>query len=137
MNSTPFLAARRWLVVDDNANIAWMLSLMLQRMGLGEGSQFCSARAAFQHLRDGGDFDLVILDRHTAELNGIEFARWVRAVCPQARIVLMSGSVEEFPEGELRSAGIDAVLEKPFTLLKFERLVTSLLAGAEANRHAA
>lgn len=78
------------LVADDESAIRRTLDLLLQRRGFGvvavaSGEE---ALAASQHQQ----FDLFLLDLMMPGLSGIEVARHIRTLQPNAKILILTGS---------------------------------------------
>lgn len=81
MNTTPARSIRHWLVVDDNAPLAGLLTLTLGGLGLAHVEGFTSAREAYTRAREGG-VDLVVTDRDMPGIDGLELARLLHAESP-------------------------------------------------------
>ena len=76
-------------------------------------------------LENREQIDLVITDVAMPVMNGYEFVRSIRSLEPKQNVIVMSGSLEENGIDELRSMGINAILDKPFT----ENLLMSELSN--------
>lgn len=72
-------------------------------------------------------YDIIFMDYHMPELNGLEGARRIMEIQPSARIVLMS--TKETPElvAQAKSAGLATFLKKPFYPADVDRLLHNLL----------
>jgi len=142
-------ARARVLVVDDNATNREILQHQLLSWRM-RATAVADARAALQTLRaaaqQGDRFELVVLDRHMPEIDGLELARHIRAdrsLNPIHLILLTSMSRDPGTEPAAVD-GIDAHLTKPVrqsdlfdaisrALLGRPRAVSSA-AGAGRNR---
>src|SRR5690349_16982783 len=102
---------KRILVIDSDAAIQEMVASSL--------SPQCAVTSA--HNEEEGlrlfqreDFDLVISDRTTPEMNGNELAAAVQSLAPETPIVLISG------DGglEVDTTRFSAFLRKPFTIVE-------------------
>jgi CheY-like chemotaxis protein len=59
--------------------------------------------------------DVIILDlKLQVNMDGVAVLREIRKFQPRARVVVITGYVEEAMEREIRELGVDAYLEKPF-----------------------
>ena len=105
-------AGRRVLVVDDNADAAATLALLLQLKGheaftAGDGG---SALEVAERRRP----DLVFLDMGLPDMNGLEVARKLRALLgDRTAVVALTGWGREEDRSRSRAAGCDAHLTKP------------------------
>lgn len=135
------LHGRRVLVVDDNDGARMALVAMVDGLG-AESSAVADGQEALRQVRqavaEGRPFDVVLLDWHMPEPNGLEIARRIRgdASLPHVPAVLM---VTAYGEAEVRDeaakAGIRALLGKPVTpSVLFDTLldVLALPAAGEA-----
>jgi PAS domain S-box-containing protein len=107
------VAAKRVLVVDDNADAAASLSLLLRSLGheaytVHDGLEAVQAAARFNP-------DIVLLDIGMPGLDGYEVARRLRALKGERafRIVAITGWGQEADRQRSREAGFDQHLVKP------------------------
>jgi len=112
------LHGKRVLVVDDNENARLVLSTLLSAMGF-KVDQVNSGRAAIaavSHADALNDaYEIVFLDWHMPEIDGIEAARLIDALplLSKSRMVMVTAyGREEIIQGAER-AGIDDILIKP------------------------
>ena len=82
----------RVLVVDDESLIADSVAMILNRNGFSAVAKYSGA-AALQSIQEQCP-DIVVSDVVMPDFNGIELAKAVRTICPDARIVLFSGNVD-------------------------------------------
>ena len=81
------------LLVDDHPLILSGLKMLVE--GLREGVQVrCadSAAAAREHLRQAAEFQLVLLDLHLGDANGLDLLSEIRAAHPALPVVMISAS---------------------------------------------
>jgi PAS domain S-box-containing protein len=105
------MAARRVLIVDDNADAAATLELLLQSLGhetrvAADGTAALEAAGSFQP-------DLVLLDIGLPGIDGYEVARRLRAQGRPLRIVAVTGWGSEADRRRSQEAGFDMHLVKP------------------------
>ena len=116
----PTLRGKRVLVVDDNEHARLVLVDMLNDMGLqtdaAEGGYAAleAVRSAHQAKQP---FELVFLDWHMPDLNGIEVAHRLCALdlTPAPRLVMVTAFTRQDVLETAQNAGIDDVLVKPVT----------------------
>ena len=60
--------------------------------------------------------DVILLDvKLQAGMDGVEVLQEIKRHHPQAKIVMITGFVEEVMERKIKELGVDAYIEKPFT----------------------
>jgi CheY-like chemotaxis protein len=121
-------ARLRILVVDDNADSADMLKLLLEMWGHEVRAAY-DGREALDALAEC-DFDVGLFDLGLPVISGYDLARRVREDPRQARMLLIavSGWGQEEDRQRARAHGFDAHLTKPADPDDLERLI----AGARA-----
>ena len=134
MNSPLSACSRRWIVVDDEAALSEIVGLHLADLGLARVESFTSPLDAQTSFVAGpNDCDLLITDRDMPHLNGLELARTLRAQNPKLKVVLITARHDDLTADSLAAAGVCAVLPKPFTLDRLERLVRSTALSSDAS----
>jgi PAS domain S-box-containing protein len=125
------LRGKRALLVDDNVTNLRILGVQAQRWGMLHEA-CASPAAALALVEAGGHFDVVITDMHMPEMDGVAFARKLRALRTQLPIVLLSSvSMRQTPDAELFAS----VLTKPARQLAlFEALLAALPAAKQVER---
>lgn len=112
------------LIADDDSLFCWALQKELTFHGLDTriASTGQECLAAMREKR----FDLLFLDIHLPDMNGIELMKTLRKISPGTRVLIVSwdGSIRN-KESAL-SAGAEQFLEKPFDI----GVVTRFLSGA-------
>lgn len=130
--SEPLVA--RILVVDDNAINRRLATAQLERLGATVVTAEDGVRAL--DLLSHGSFDLVLMDRHMPELDGLETTRRWRAreqtTGGHLAIVGVTASVMPQDLADCRDAGMDLVLTKPLPLEVLRQVVTSVVKPIRA-----
>jgi signal transduction histidine kinase/DNA-binding response OmpR family regulator/HPt (histidine-containing phosphotransfer) domain-containing protein len=122
------LRGKRALLVDDNSTNLRILGLQAQGWGMIPRASV-SAEQALGWVADGEPFDIVITDMHMDEMDGVQFARRLRAMRAGLPIVLLSsGSVRQTQDAAL----FDAVLSKPARQLALRDAVVDALSTVRA-----
>ena len=112
---------RKVLVVDDDAELVELITDALKRDGRFEVRSVDNGFDAGMMVKEYRP-DLIVLDVMLPDINGKEVCRRVRGDknMDEVRIICISGMVEEDKIGELKAAGADDFMHKPFEV---ERLV--------------
>lgn len=105
-----------------------MLGIALRAAGF-EPLLCSDGREALEQLEAGLEPDLVLMDIRMPRMGGVELARLVRE---QKRwdlipLVAMSAYSDDLQEHEIKAAGADAFLPKPFTIADLRSMLSSLL----------
>jgi len=119
---------RRILIIDDDHHILLMIKKMLERAGFlvelasngNEGLEF------FKNM----PVDLVITDIIMPEKEGLETIREMKRLCPDLKIIAMSGGGKISADNYLNTAkifGASRVLAKPFLQKQMVAAVQDLL----------
>jgi CheY-like chemotaxis protein len=118
--------ARRVLVVDDNADAAGSLALLLQALGneVHTANDGLAGIEAAEKLRP----DLVLLDLGMPKVNGYDACKAIRsqAWSNKAKLVALSGWGQVEHKARAREAGFDHFLVKPVGTQALEDLLDSL-----------
>jgi PAS domain S-box-containing protein len=132
--------ATRILVVDDNAtNRAIVCGYLRERAARPD--EAASGRDALTKLhaaaRAGEPYELVVLDCHMPEMDGIELTREIRATprLRSARLLMLTSTGGDMEAA--REAGVDGYLSKPIRRARLLETAAELLTGAPAERGAA
>jgi DNA-binding NarL/FixJ family response regulator len=120
------------LIVDDDALVRTGLRLALRSVpGLRivtEASSGNMALSAMTHTR----IDVVLMDVHMKNTNGIAATQVMRARYPGVRIVLISAFADEEFAVHARNVGADAFVPKEAELGEFVRAILGATAPTEA-----
>jgi len=121
---------QRALIVDDEPLIRWCLAETLRSDDL-DVDQAADAAGALLAVRNAGaQYDVVVLDIRLPDGDGIDVLRQVRALAPEARVIMMSAHAPlEVFERALR-LGAFGVVAKPFPLMEMEAHVARALSSA-------
>jgi signal transduction histidine kinase/DNA-binding response OmpR family regulator len=120
-NPSPVLAGRRALIVDDNESSRNCLGDLLNTLGLIT-QQASSGKEAVEMVRraamEGADYDVVYLDWHMPEIDGMETAHqiWSLGLARMPVLLMVSAHGREQLRREAEMAGISAMLVKPLSL---------------------
>jgi excisionase family DNA binding protein len=115
---------RKVLIVDDDEELVELISDVLERDGRFEIRTVNNGFDAGMMVKEYRP-DIIVLDVMLPDINGKEVCQRVRSdrTMNDVKIVCISGMVEEDRVGELRAAGADDFMHKPFEI---ERLVARM-----------
>jgi len=102
------------LAIDDQEIIRDLLLNMF--MGMGHRITVCKSGEEGLEALDKSTFDLVLTDLGMPGMSGWEVAQAVKQRSPQTPVVLITGWGFNFAEEQVKKAGVDYVLTKPFRL---------------------
>jgi CheY-like chemotaxis protein len=112
---------RRVMVVDDDASMRALLSIVLEHLGctVVAASDGPSALRACR----AEDLELAIVDYRMPGMTGLDLAADLHDRVPGLPIVLVSGDVHALDIERARDAGVVRLLAKPFNLREVEECV--------------
>jgi excisionase family DNA binding protein len=119
---------RKILLVDDDAELVELISDALERDGRFEVRTVNNGFDAGMMVKEYHP-DLIVLDVMLPDINGKEVCQRVRRdeAMNDVRIICISGMVEEDKVGELKAAGADDFMHKPFEVEHLVGRVCQLL----------
>ena len=120
----------RVLVVDDEEDVCMDIKELMSDTGVDVSYALKGGEAVkmvAKAVKDGEDFNIVLLDWKMPDMDGVETARQIRAKVGRELpiVVLTSYSFDDIEE-EARSAGVDLFLSKPFFVSNFRRAVMQI-----------
>jgi signal transduction histidine kinase/ActR/RegA family two-component response regulator len=118
----------RVLLVDDEASVRSVARRILERIHL-EVHEAENGRRALVSYSAEGPFDLVVVDLTMPVMDGSELFTRIRAVAPDARVVVVAGSADIARAVALTEAGAVGIVEKPYTPSGLTRAVRAGLLG--------
>lgn len=112
--ASPFATTpKRLLCVEDNEDIRFMLTIILNQAGYDAASAGGTAQALEAARRE--HFDLFILDTRLGDESGLDLCRELRAAQPEARVIFYSAAVYDSDRQAALAAGACAYVAKPGT----------------------
>jgi signal transduction histidine kinase/DNA-binding response OmpR family regulator len=79
--------------------------------------------------------DLVVTDLCMPGLTGWDVAEGVRKQCPDVPVILVSGWAIQQGKPRIRESGVRCVMQKPFTMAKFQEAVRKAFGGSPETEH--
>jgi CheY-like chemotaxis protein len=114
-NTVPFRGnGQTVLVVDDDATIRNFMRTVLTRENFKVLTALDAASALILVTEHQADLRVVITDQHMPNMDGLAFARVLKAKLPGAGIIVVSGKMDMATADEFKDLGVVGILEKPF-----------------------
>jgi CheY-like chemotaxis protein len=117
----------RILIIDDEANIRNMLSLVLKK----DGHQVATAENGVVgcQMTENATFDLLLVDLFMPEMDGLEVIQFIRKQCPEIRIIACSGGGNRGMDllAAAKAFGAHYALYKPFDLDELRDIIQQAL----------
>lgn len=111
------------LIADDDKLICWALER--EFAGAGHSARAVESGAdALEELRRQS-YDVVFLDIHLPDTNGLELLQEIERISPGAIIIIMSGDASETNRQHAYNGGVVQFLEKPFDLSEVHDILRS------------
>lgn len=120
------------LVVDDDPLICWALARELSALQMTVHVNI-SGMMALDEIRRTA-YDLVFLDIHLPDANGLDLLKDLRKISPETRVVVMSAHADEENLRRAIEEGALQFMEKPFELPALHRLVRSMFGSCPEAR---
>jgi DNA-binding response OmpR family regulator len=114
------------LCVEDQLQLCELLALVLGSLGyeVVESYTFADARLKSSTMH----FDLYIINSGLPDGSGLELCREIRARNSHSPIIFTSGGDNQNEFSEVKDAGADLILIKPFSLDKLSSIISRFLA---------
>ena len=129
----PLVGSGRILVVDDEDMIRDLLSIMLTRIGYEVDSVPDGAEAidVYKNAQvEGRPYTAVILDiTIPGGMGGLEALESLRAIDPQAKVLITSGYANNPVMANSQQYGINGVIAKPYTVQKLHDVLQHVIRG--------
>tara|TARA_R110001592_G_scaffold25555_4_gene96972 strand:- start:1585 stop:8892 length:7308 start_codon:yes stop_codon:yes gene_type:complete len=115
------------LIVDDESEVADMVSIGLERLGYEAG--VCSGGGeAIEVFADTPDlWRAVISDQIMPDMRGMEMIRRIKEIRPDVPCILCTGYSDTLTEETARAGGADAFFQKPVSASRLGRVLADLL----------
>ena len=126
-NEQNLTGSERILLVDDEAAIAKLEKLMLERLGYHVTSRLNSIEAleAFKAQKD--DFDLVITDMSMPHMTGDQLAKELISIQPDIPVIICTGFSEKMDEEKAKEIGVKGLLMKPVVKAELTKMIRKVL----------
>ena len=127
--AVPPVAARRVLLVEDDALVARAVGRIIGRLGHEVTTCHDGAEALARFREDPARFDLVLTDETLPGLRGDELAQALLALRPALPVLICTGYSDRLDEERARALGARALLMKPLDVSQLEAALDAALAA--------
>ena len=117
-------------MVDDEPAVRKVVSRMVERLGMRVMQAGDGAEAIDMFRANAAEIGCVLLDLNMPRLDGEEVFRAMRAIRPDARVLMMSGYAEQETVARFRGLGAAGVLQKPISSAMLRQKLELALAAA-------
>jgi DNA-binding response OmpR family regulator len=115
------------LLVEDESSIQDILGSVLKNAGYRVKAALDGAEAIEAILASSGHLDIVVLDLNMPRLGGMEVIKVLRERWPTVPVLIITGNMNSSIQAELDELGQHNIMEKPFDLSEFGRVLRKLL----------
>ena len=115
------MANKKVLIVDDEEEILAFMSRFLKRLNIDSVVAVSGEEALEKHKREY--FDCIFLDIHLTGINGIEVLKQIKASTPNAKVIIITGSISSDNKERILAIGAKDYLQKPINLADFKEKI--------------
>ncbi len=126
-------APARILLVDDEPLVRQLGRELLESLGY-KVEVAATGQEALTLVQTGERLDLVILDQHLPDLDGIEVLRSLKRLEPELPVLIASGLFTPNQAQMFLDSGAQALLTKPFRLAELAAQIRQVLGGTSRPR---
>ena len=120
---------KRVLIVDDHLIFQQALCLVLEhQMGLTVAANAATGTEALAHA-ERDTFDLILLDVHLPDVEGIEISRRILQLRPEAKIIVLSAEADPRRVDEALLAGVLGYVLKTNAITELRHAIEAVEAG--------
>lgn len=123
---TPSGSQLQILVVDDEPSVRKSIKMLLNHEGYEV--QLADSGEAALILFEPGKFDLVITDYSMRDMNGNQLVALIKQRSPSQHIIMATALAGELKNSDGQAAGVDLLLDKPFTLTGLRDAIAQVLS---------
>jgi two-component system, response regulator PdtaR len=113
----PEVAGLKVLIVDDASSMRGLLRGLLAEQGYDIVGQLASGGEVLRMVVQAAP-DIVCLDYHLPDIDGLELLRQIKSAHPAVSVVLITGNTDEGLEEIAAEAGASGFINKPFSPAK-------------------
>lgn len=112
---------KKVLIVDDEEEIVAFMGRFLKRLNIDSVLAISGEDALEKYQAES--FDCVFLDVHLGGISGIEVLRRIKEINPNAKVVIITGSISADNQTRVLEYGATDYIQKPIDLADFKKKV--------------
>ncbi|MBL9204728.1 MAG: PAS domain S-box protein [Opitutaceae bacterium] len=120
------------LVIEDESSLRTLLRVVLEMRGYRVRTVADGGEALELLLGDPGKIDAVLLDLNLPKISGVEVYTTIRRICPDARVLILSGNISPEVRATLEAQGQRLFVAKPYRLHELGRQLRRALDEPKA-----
>jgi DNA-binding response OmpR family regulator len=128
---TAGMTSMKVLIVDDNRLLCWALGRTLSRKNIVHHAVE-DGKNALAEVR-GTFYDLVFLDIHLPDANGLDLLQEIRRISPDTKVVILSSDGSENNIRRAHAAGAMWFIEKPYDNSEMTEVLEAVLTRKPAS----
>jgi signal transduction histidine kinase/CheY-like chemotaxis protein len=121
------------LLIDDDETVRMVSQAMLKTIGFTVHLAEDGVQGMEVYRTHADEIRVVLLDMTMPHMNGEETFRALRALNPDARVILSSGYNETDATTHFAGKGLAGFIQKPYTLHELSHILREVLEGTEAH----
>ena len=125
---------KRILVVEDENAIRDFVVINLRRAGYDVVDVASGEEAVAEYERQGGSFDVALLDIMMPGMDGFTLCRWIREQSSDIGIIMLSAKSQEMDKVNCLMIGADDYVTKPFSPSELVARVDAIHRRVSVNR---
>lgn len=122
------------LVVEDEDAIRDFVVINLRRSGYDVTDVASAEEAIEEYNKNGGNFDVALLDIMMPGMNGFELCKWIREQSNDIGIIMLSAKSQEMDKVNCLMIGADDYVTKPFSPSELVARVDAIHRRVSVNR---
>ena len=120
-----FILNKKVLIVDDEEEIVAFMGRFLKRLNIDSVLAISGEEALEKYKTES--FDCVFLDVHLGGISGIEVLKRIKEINPDAKVVIITGSISADNQTKVLEFGATDYIQKPIDLADFKKKVLTYI----------
>ena len=116
---------KKVLIVDDEEEIVAFMGRFLKRLNIDSVLAISGEEALEKYNQE--EFDCVFLDVHLGGISGIEVLKKIKEINPDAKVVIITGSISSDNQAKVLENGATDYIQKPIDLADFKKKVLTYI----------